>query len=206
VDHQLTCQTMERPVGSTARSSDKGTIRYMVDEKTLLRQAQAMDQDALAQIHEAYYGAIYRYISFRVDDLRTVEDLTSEVFARFLAALRKRLGRPRSIRPWLYGTACRVVKEYYRSQSRWNLVALEESLSVEEMGPAQAVEEMWARRELREAIQELTEPQQMVLFLRFGGDLSIKEVAALMKKSEGAVKMLQVRAISSLARRMLERK
>jgi len=178
----------------------------MLDENALLRKAHALDQDTLAQIHEAYYGDIYRYISFRVDDLRTVEDLTSEVFTRFLAALRKRLGRPNSIRPWLYGTASRVVKEYYRSQSQRDLVALDESVAVEGMGPVQTSEEMWTRRELQEAIQELTEDQKTVLALRFGGNLPIKEVSTLMKKSEGAVKMLQVRAVSALARQMVERK
>jgi RNA polymerase sigma-70 factor (ECF subfamily) len=178
----------------------------MLDENALLRKAQALDQDALAQIHEAYYGDIYRYISFRVGDLRTVEDLTSEVFTRFLAALRKRLGRPNSIRPWLYGTASRVVKEYYRGQSQRDLVALDESVAVEGMGPVQTSEEMWTRRELREAMQELTEDQKTVLSLRFGGNLSIKEVSTLMKKSEGAVKMLQLRAVSALARQMMERK
>ena len=178
----------------------------MLDENALVRKAHALDQDALAQIHEAYYGAVYRYISFRVDDLRTVEDLTSEVFTRFLAALRKRFGRPNSIRPWLYGTASRVVNEYYRSQSQRDLVALDESVAVEEMGPAQTSEEMWTRRELREAMQELTEDQKTVLSLRFGGNLSIKEVSTLMKKSEGAVKMLQLRAVSALARQMMERK
>jgi RNA polymerase sigma-70 factor (ECF subfamily) len=178
----------------------------MVDENALLRKAHALDQDALAQIHEAYYSAVYRYISFRVGDLRTVEDLTSEVFTRFLAALGRRFGGPDSIRPWLYGTASRVVKEYYRSQSRWNLVALDESVAVEEMGPAQTTEERWTRRELHEAIQELTEDQKTVLSLRFGANLPIKEVSTLMKKSEGAVKMLQVRAVSALARHMVERK
>jgi len=52
----------------------------------------------------------------------------------------------------------------------------------------------------------LTDDQQTVLALRFGGGLPIKEVARLIKKSEGAVKMLQARAISALASRMVERK
>jgi RNA polymerase sigma-70 factor (ECF subfamily) len=178
----------------------------MVDDEVLLSQARALDQEALGRIHERYYPAIYRYISFRVDDLETVQDLTSEVFTRFLAALRKRLGRPNSIGPWLYGTASRVVKEHYRRRSRWAEVALDESIGVEQMGPDEGTEEMWTRRELREAIQGLTKDQRTVLALRFGGDLPIKEVARLMEKNEGAVKMLQVRAISALARHVMERK
>ncbi|MCL7453690.1 MAG: sigma-70 family RNA polymerase sigma factor [Anaerolineae bacterium] len=177
-----------------------------MDENALLRKARALDQDALAEIHDAHYGAIYRYVSFRVGDLQTVEDLTSEVFTRFLTALRRQLGRPNSIRPWLYGTAARVVNEYYRSQGRWNLVALDESIAAEEMGPEQTTEAMWTRRELHAAIQELTEDQKTVLALRFGADLPISKVSRLMKKSEGAVKMLQARAVSALTRQMVERK
>lgn len=206
MDHQLACQTVQHTAGSGAHRSESEPARRTVDEKALLRKARAFDQDALAEIHDAHYGAIYRYVCFRVGDLQTVEDLTSEVFTRFLTALRRRLGWPTSIRPWLYGTASRVVNEYYRSQGRWNLVDLDESIAAQEMGPAQATEAMWARRELHAAIQELTEDQKTVLALRFGADLPISEVSRLMKKSEGAVKMLQTRAVSALARQMVERK
>jgi RNA polymerase sigma-70 factor (ECF subfamily) len=206
VDQQLAYQTAQHTAGDGAHSTEREPTQRMLDENALLRNARVMDQRALAAIHDAYYGAIYRYISFRVDDLQAVEDLTSEVFTRFLAAMGKRFGRPNSIGPWLYGTASHVVKEYYRSQGRWNLVALDESIAAEEMGPAQATEEMWTRRELRQALQELTEDQKMVLSLRFGGNLPIRAVSKLMNKSEGAVKMLQVRAVSALARQMVERK
>ncbi len=175
------------------------------DVDVLLRRARALDQEALAQIHDAYYAPIYRYISFRVDDLQTVQDMTSEVFTRFLAALRKRLGQPKSIGPWLYGTASHVVKEYYRHRHRWDVVALDESMVAEQMGPDESADEMWMRRELYEAIRGLTEDQQTVLALRFGGGLPVKEAARLMAKSEGAVKMLQARAISALASSMVER-
>ncbi|UCC75319.1 MAG: sigma-70 family RNA polymerase sigma factor [Anaerolineales bacterium] len=178
----------------------------MLEDNTLLRQAQAFDQVALARIHDAYYGAIYRYISFHVDDLQTVADLTSEVFTRFLAALRKQAGRPNSIRPWLYGTASRVVKEYYRSRRRRDVVSLDESLAVKQMGPEQTTEKMWVRRQLRQAIQRLTEDQKMVLALRFGENLPIREVATRMNKSEGAVKMLRARAVLALQCQMMERK
>lgn len=192
------------------RSAQEERARYFMrderDEKALLIHARALDQDALAVIHETYYAAMYRYISFRVDDLHTVQDLTSEVFTRFIAALRKRLGQPRSIGPWLYGTASRVVKEYYRDRKRWDLVAIDESMAAEQMGLDESLDQAWARRELHEAIQELTEDQQTVLALRFGGGLHIREVARLIKKSEGAAKMLQARAISALASRMVERK
>ena len=205
MDH-LTFRSLPYPAGSGVHNSAEELVYHMLDDNTLLSQAQALDQDALGQIHDTYYDPIYRYISFRVDDLQTVDDLTSEVFTRFLAALRKRFGRPNSIRPWLYGTASRVVKEHYRNQHRWNLVSLDESVVAEQMGPAQSAEEMSTRRELQKAMQGLTEDQRTILALRFGESMPIKEVASLTRKSEGAVKMLQARAVSALAHQMTERK
>ena len=171
----------------------------MFDEKILLSKAQALDREALSQIHDQYYDSIYRYISFRVSDEQSVEDLTSEVFTRFLSALHKKIGRPKCIRGWLFGTACHVVKEYYRSQRRSNLVSLDESLADQARGPEQSTLDRWTRRKLRDAIQDLTEDQQNILALRYGYDLSIQEVARTVNKSEGSVKMLQMRAISALA-------
>ena len=49
---------------------------------------------------------------------------------------------------------------------------------------------------------DLTEEQQQVLALRFGYEMPIRDVAETMNKSEGSVKMLQVRAIAALTRLM----
>jgi len=172
------------------------------DEQILLNRARALDGEALAEIHNRYYGAIYRYISFRINDLHTVEDLTSEVFIRFLSALRDRHAPQNTIEGWLYGTASRVVKEQYRKQNRFELTALNESLQSQLMGPEQGVEKSMALEKLRNALSSLTEDQQHVLALRFGQGMSIREVAGLIDKSEGSIKMLQVRAVAALARQM----
>ena len=52
----------------------------MHDEQALLGRARAQEHEALAQIHDQYYGAIYRYLTFRVSDAQTAEDLAGEVF------------------------------------------------------------------------------------------------------------------------------
>ena len=58
--------------------------------------------------------------------------------------------------------------------------------------------------QLRIALSGLTEDQQHVLALRFGQGVPIRGVASILNKSEGSVKMLQVRAIASLTRRLSE--
>jgi len=172
------------------------------DERILLGRARALDQEAIAQIHDAYYVTIYRYIAFRVDDVQTVEDLTSEVFIRFLSALRDRHAPQNTVQGWLFGTASNVVKEHYRAQRRQRLTELDESMPGEAPGPDQNASANMAKEQLRQAMRDLPEGQQQVLALRFGYGMRHKEVAKTLGKSEGSVKMLQVRAIAALARKL----
>ncbi len=176
--------------------------RPVMDEQTLLRRARALDQDALGHIHDQYYQPVYRYLSFRVSDPQTAEDLTSEVFTRFLAAIRDRSAPPNTIRGWLFGAAQNVLKEHYRKQKQMNWTELDESIAGRERGPEQQLEDRLGGEQLRAALAELTPEQQHVLALRFGYGLPIKDVAETVNKSEGSVKMLQARAIGALARRL----
>lgn len=174
----------------------------MQEELVLLSRARAFDQDALAQIHDTYYGAVYRYISFRVGDPQAVEDLASEVFIRFLKALGDRNAPQNTIRGWLFGAASRVVKEHYRKESRTRLTQLDDSIPGQVGDPAQSAEAAFVQESLRQAVTDLTEDQQQVLALRFGWGLPIREVAEALNKSEGSVKMLQVRAIAALSQKL----
>lgn len=174
----------------------------MQEELVLLSRARAFDQDALAQIHDTYYGAVYRYISFRVGDPQAVEDLAGEVFVRFLRALGERNAPQNTIRGWLFGAASRVVKEYYRKEGRASLTQLDESIPGQAGDPAQSAEAAFVQESVRQAVTDLTEDQQQVLALRFGWGLSIREAAEALNKSEGSVKMLQVRAIATLSRKL----
>jgi RNA polymerase sigma-70 factor (ECF subfamily) len=170
------------------------------DELILLNRARALDQDALSQIHERYYTRVYRYIDYRVQNVQSVEDLTSEVFIRFLKAIRDHHAPPNSIEGWLVGVAKNVVKEHYRRKRRddWSFLGEDEASSLPT--PAEAVDTNLMNEELREAMKALTEEQQQVLALRFGFEMPIKQVAEAMQKSEGSIKMLQVRAVASLTR------
>ena len=174
----------------------------MQEELDLLNRARVLDEEALSEIHNRYYGAIYRYISFRINDRQTVEDLTSEVFTRFLSALRDKHAPQNTIQGWLYGTAARIVKEQYRQKKKRKTVPLDESVPSKALGPEAGVEKRMNLEKLRNALTDLTEDQQHVLALRFGQGLSIRVVAEIINKSEGSVKMLQVRAIAALNRQL----
>lgn len=175
----------------------------MQDEAALLARARQLETDALSQIHDSYYGPIFRYIAFRVSDRDTAEDLTSEVFTRFLSALRQRNPPSTTLRGWLYGVAAHVVSDHLRKRYRAPHVELDEAMASRDAGPAEIAEAALVREDLRQAVATLTEEQQHVIALRFSHELPIQEVARTIGKTEGAVKQLQARAIAALARRLM---
>jgi RNA polymerase sigma-70 factor (ECF subfamily) len=172
------------------------------NEAALLARARQFDTEALAQIHDDYYGPLFRYVAFRVGDRETAEDLASEVFTRFLSALRQRNPPSTTLRGWLYAVAANVVSDHLRQRYRAPHVELHEALPSHEAGPAEVVEAALAREDLKQAMADLTEEQQHVIALRFGHELPIQEVARTIGKTEGAVKQLQARAIAALARKL----
>jgi RNA polymerase sigma-70 factor (ECF subfamily) len=172
------------------------------DELALLSRARAFDQEALTQIHDLYYDAIFRYVSFRVGNAQSVEDLTSEVFTRFLRSLKERNAPRNTIKGWLFGTASRVVKEYYRRESRAKLDPLSETIAAEGIDIDDKMQADLDKKRLRQALTKLTDDQQHVLAMRFGYGMAIRDVAKTMNKSEGSIKMLQARAIAALGRKL----
>jgi RNA polymerase sigma-70 factor (ECF subfamily) len=170
------------------------------DEIALLVRARALDAEALAQIHDIYYEPILRYVSARVGDRSTVEDLTSEVFTRFLSALHDHTAPQNTVRGWLYRVASHVISDHFRHHYRARLVDLDDGLVNGSAGPAEITEALLTHDNLRRALTELTEDQQNVVALRYGQGLSIQETAQVMGRNEGAVKQLQARALASLAR------
>lgn len=172
------------------------------DERVLLNRAIALDEDALTHIHDQYYDRVYRYIAFRVNDLHAVEDLTGDVFIRFLTAIRTSSAPKNSLPGWLFGTANNVVKEHYRRKKREQWVELDERITNTNQSLAQETDVTLLKEELHRAVMNLTEDQQRVLALRFGFVMPIAEVAETMNKSAGSIKMLQARAIASLTRKL----
>jgi len=174
-----------------------------VDETALMVGVARMDPLSLTETHDRFYPKIFRFIASKVGNRETAEDLTSEVFVRLLDAVQECQGPQKTLYGWLFCVASHVVNDYFRSKytsktdvefMNWHVVDTD--------GPVEQIIRKETLEALHEAIGELTDEQQRVVRLRYGFEMSIKDVAAEMGKSEGAVKMLQARAVASLSRMM----
>jgi RNA polymerase sigma-70 factor (ECF subfamily) len=92
--------------------------------------------------------------------------------------------------------------DWFRKSSRTIWEPLEENLVASGDLPHVTVEKREAAMQLRASIRRLTADQQQVLILRFGEELKLAQVARLMGKSVGAVKILQHRAVRRLQKLM----
>ena len=174
------------------------------DERDLLNRASRADPEALGQLYDQYVDRIYNYIYHRVGQAELAEDLTAQVFARMLEAIRDGRAWRTSFSGWIYRIAHNLVIDYYRRRHRATFVELEEAhpIPTAETDPLRRVEARLESERLRAALGKLTEEQAEVITLRFLEELSIAEVAATMDKTEGAIKALQYRAVLALRRVM----
>jgi RNA polymerase sigma-70 factor, ECF subfamily len=174
------------------------------DEEGLVRRAQQLDGQACAQLYEAYFDKIYRYIVMRVGNETEAEDLTQQVFMKMLHSISSYKAKGVPFSSWLYRIAHNGVVDYLRQKSKKTTVDIEGlQLPYEGEDTQHRLEKEVDIAQLKAATQRLTPAQQEVLSLRFTGELSITECAAIMGKSEGAIKALQHAAVQSLRRALV---
>ena len=169
-------------------------------------QAGIIDPQALGELHDQLYPAIFRYVSYRLQDQQLCEDITSEVFVRLLDACHRRDRRIKDVRAWVFGTASNLINDHFRQKYRRSFEDLDDHQDLPaEHSTEGSVERELTMGEISWAIRKLTPDQQNVIALRFSQDLSLEETAAIVGKSVNAVKVLQFRALAAM-RRILEEK
>ena len=169
-------------------------------EALLIEQAAKGDPQSFARLYDLHFDRVYRYIFYRVSDIGIAEDLTQEVFLRGWKALRrfKKTGSP--FVAWLLAIAHNLVIDYYRSRRRESSLEADIVPSHSATAPQQIAEVRWEQRRLQEAIRQLRPEQQEVIVLHFIEGFEYSEIAGLLRKSEGAVRVIQHRALKELRR------
>lgn len=169
---------------------------------TLVTRAQSGDGAAFDTLFEHFADPMYRYVYARCRDAHVAEELTGDLWVKVVVHLPAfRFPHTPSdlvFRAWLYRIARNLVHDFYRRPSRES-VPLADTMSSSDISLDDHVIQDEARQQLVEAIKHLTANQHEVVLLRFLEERSIAEVATLTGRSEGAVKLLQFRALDILA-------
>jgi RNA polymerase sigma-70 factor (ECF subfamily) len=175
----------------------------MIEDDVLISEARDGDPGAFGALYDRYQPRIYRFIYLKVGRREEAEDLTHQVFLgawEHMPSYRER-GFPFS--SWLYRIARNTVVDYYRSRRRTEPL---EDLDPDAVVSGESIEQSAAQalllRDVRRAVATLKPEHQDIIILRFVDELSVKEAAEALEKSEGAVKLLQHRAMRELRKRL----
>ena len=165
------------------------------DERLLVEAAQR-DPRRFGELYELHFHRVYAYVARRVGRREEAEDVTSEVFHRALAKMGTYEWRGVPFSAWLIRIAANAITDQWRQVSRESDDPVPEDL---EDGTAEDIEQCAA---LSQLVRELPDDQRRVVVLRFVEQKSIKEIAKEIRRSEGAVKQLQFRALTKLRAQM----
>ncbi len=177
---------------SSSNLSGKIEVPYSTFDK-----AKHGDEAAFGHIYDLFYKKIYRFIYFRVSHKETAEDLAEEVFLKAFG----RIGSVRNheaLEGWLYQIARNTVIDYYRAKK--TTVALDdiENTLQYESAIIDILNLSQDQQLLMDAVKELGAEQQIVIKLKFLEELDNATIAELLDKTEGAVRVIQHRAIAKL--------
>lgn len=167
------------------------------DERVLIEEAQR-DAARFGALYERYFDRVYAFIVSRVKDRDVAEDLTSQTFHSALQNLPKYEWRGVPFSAWLFRIAANAMADRWAQAGRERgTPAAEESESID----TDAIEN---RARLFALVRRLPPEQRRVVLLRFVEQKSVREIAAALQKTEGAVKQLQFRALQTLRTNMVK--
>jgi RNA polymerase sigma-70 factor (ECF subfamily) len=203
---------MSRPV---LRSSQESPRTARLDRDRSLVEEARRDPANFDALYRKYLPQVYSFAYYELHDHHAAEDATERVFMQALAALPKFEERADSFadpsgsgsdkqastfRVWLFRIARNVIANERRRERRRPVAPLDEAYNLPAGGD---VVEAAALREAGsvawQAVARLPEDRRRAIVLRFVDEMSTAEIAEILGRSEGAVRVLLHRALRSVA-------
>lgn len=159
------------------------------------------------KIYNKYLNKIYRFVYLKIGSQETAEDLTAQVFIKYWRKLKDRK-RIKNIQAYLYQIARREVIDFYRRQKNIKIIFPEFSQEILEqiIDSQMGIEEKLILQKDLEIIYQtlahLSDNYQNLIIWYYLDELRIKEIAEIMEKSEGAVRVMLFRALQELREKL----
>jgi RNA polymerase sigma-70 factor, ECF subfamily len=181
------------------RSKDAAEGRAAELDALALRAAEG-DRTAFESIYNAMMDDLYTYVRGQCRNDTVAEDIVANVFLKAWRSAKSYRPGSRTFQSWMFTIARNELRDYWRTSQR-TLPMLDLDIS-DDGGTEDHPDPKEAEAALRLAMEGLTEEQRQVVILRYFGNKTHEEIAAIMGKREGAVRALLMRALRQLRKVM----
>lgn len=168
--------------------------RQLEAERRLIEASQRQPR-RFGELYERYFNRIYAFALTRTGDRTAAEDVTAETFRQALENLPRFEWRGVPFSAWLFRIAANAATDYVKRASKD--ADLAEAGGHDDSWETRLIE-VETRARLFELVERLPKDQRRVIVMRFGEEKTIREISGLIGRSEGAVKLLQHRAMQTL--------
>lgn len=168
----------------------------------LVELARGGDSEAFGMLYDHYQASVHRFLYYRTRSVAVAEDLTSETFFRALRSMDGFRWQGKDFGAWLMTIARNLATDHFKA-GRTRLEQTTEDMSPHDSateGPEDAVLTSLTNEALLRAVGALPDEQRDCLVMRFLQGMSIAETAAILGRSDGAIKQLQLRGVRNLAK------
>ncbi|ACZ41804.1 RNA polymerase, sigma-24 subunit, ECF subfamily [Thermobaculum terrenum ATCC BAA-798] len=180
---------------------DNTSTQHILDKERELVEKSKVDRSAFAELYASYAERLYNYIYSRVHNREDAEDLTSLTFMLALEAIEKYEWRNLPFGAWLFRIASNQIAVYYRKKK--NLQSIEDlAIADSALDPERETMRIGDQLMIQKAINRLNPDQQKVIRMRYSQGMKNREIAEVMGRTEGAVKLLIHRATNNLRAQM----
>jgi RNA polymerase sigma-70 factor (ECF subfamily) len=172
----------------------------------LVDRAASGNYDAFGKLYGLYLDRIFRYVFYRVGNRMLAEDITEDVFLKAWKSIRSCKGRGRTFLSWLYRIAHNHVVDTTRNRYKEGLSLEEIELFVDNSADNPGLETGLEWQELSNLVATLPHNQEQVIVMKFFEGMDNGEIGKVMGKSQGAIRVLQMRALATLRRKLVVEK
>jgi RNA polymerase sigma-70 factor, ECF subfamily len=169
-------------------------------DSTLIARAKE-EPEAFGLLYERYVDKVYNYIYYRTGHRQNAEDLAARTFYQALKHFPRYEDRGAPFSAWLYRIAHNLVANWHRDHSRRQLISLDQLATLKSPSgrdPDTTTEKLDEEAVLLRAIRRLPPDRQQLIILKHVERMSNVEIGEIMGRTEGAIKSLYHRTLTSL--------
>lgn len=172
------------------------TQKVLSDEQLIHEILVNRRKELFGKLYDRYADKVYRKCISFVHDTDIAQDMVQDVFMKVFLKLDRFKGKS-SFSTWLYSITYNHCVEYYRKNSKYTHIDIDEGVDLPLDDDAYEKELLSLRvQELKSALDQISPEDKRLLLLKYQDGLHVKEIMDMLEISESAVKMRLSRARS----------